>query len=176
MRRKRQAPKTNAVRLLEGAGVRFEIREYPVDEEDVSAPRVAAAIGLPPGQVFKTLAVRGDRTGVLLASIPDAHGPEDRTWGIYAGLADVASAREIAWVEHPAATSGVLTGERGGLLVATNHAPDPIAASVHLPPGAGGVRLVGDDRGDDDARFDPARAELTLPGWGATILLWDAST
>jgi Cys-tRNA(Pro)/Cys-tRNA(Cys) deacylase len=62
--------KTNAVRLLEAAGVRFELREYSVDEDDLSAPHVAEAIGMPPEQVFKTLVVRGDRTGVLLASIP----------------------------------------------------------------------------------------------------------
>lgn len=62
--------KTNALRLLESAGVVFQTREYAVDEEDLSAVRVAAAIGLPPERVFKTLVVRGDRTGVLLAAIP----------------------------------------------------------------------------------------------------------
>jgi len=58
------------VRILDRAGVPFELREYAVDEEDLSAPQVAAAIGMPPEQVFKTLVVRGDRTGVLLACIP----------------------------------------------------------------------------------------------------------
>ena len=62
--------KTNAVRLLERAGIPHELREYAVDEGDLSAPHVAAAIGMPPEQVFKTLVVRGDRTGVLLAAIP----------------------------------------------------------------------------------------------------------
>jgi Cys-tRNA(Pro)/Cys-tRNA(Cys) deacylase len=62
--------KTNAARILDQAGVRYEIREYPVDEEDLSAPHVAEAIGMPPEQVFKTLVARGDRTGVLLACIP----------------------------------------------------------------------------------------------------------
>jgi Cys-tRNA(Pro)/Cys-tRNA(Cys) deacylase len=62
--------KTNAVRMLDAAGVRYELRDYVVDEQDLSAPRVAQAIGLPPEQVFKTLVVRGDRTGVLLACIP----------------------------------------------------------------------------------------------------------
>jgi len=64
------SPKTNAVRLLEGVGIAYELREYPVDEEDLSAGRVAQSIGLPPEQVFKTLVARGDRSGVLLASIP----------------------------------------------------------------------------------------------------------
>jgi Cys-tRNA(Pro)/Cys-tRNA(Cys) deacylase len=62
--------KTNAVRLLEQAGIRYELREYEVDEADLSAPHVAEAIGLPPEQVFKTLVARGDRTGVILACIP----------------------------------------------------------------------------------------------------------
>jgi Cys-tRNA(Pro)/Cys-tRNA(Cys) deacylase len=62
--------KTNAARMLDTLGVRYELRTYPVDEEDLSAPHVAAAIGMPPEQVFKTLVARGDRTGVLIASIP----------------------------------------------------------------------------------------------------------
>lgn len=62
--------KTNAARILEAAGIPFELREYAVDENDLSAPHVAQAIGMPPEQVFKTLVVRGDRTGVLLACIP----------------------------------------------------------------------------------------------------------
>lgn len=64
--------KTNAIRILEAAGVRYELREYEVDESDLSAPRVAEKIGMPPEQVFKTLVARGDRSGVLLACIPAA--------------------------------------------------------------------------------------------------------
>lgn len=62
--------KTNAARLLDGLGIRYELRDYEVDEQDLSAESVAAKIGMPPEQVFKTLCVRGDRTGVLLAVIP----------------------------------------------------------------------------------------------------------
>ena len=62
--------KTNAARLLEQAGVRYELREYAVDEDDLSALHVAEAIGMAAEQVFKTLVVRGDRSGVLLACIP----------------------------------------------------------------------------------------------------------
>jgi Cys-tRNA(Pro)/Cys-tRNA(Cys) deacylase len=62
--------KTNAARILDAAGAPYEIREYEVDENDLSAPHVAAAIGMPPEQVFKTLVARGDRSGVLLACIP----------------------------------------------------------------------------------------------------------
>jgi Cys-tRNA(Pro)/Cys-tRNA(Cys) deacylase len=62
--------KTNAARILDAAGISYELRGYEVDEEDLSAPRVAEKIGMPPEQVFKTLVARGDRTGVLMAAIP----------------------------------------------------------------------------------------------------------
>jgi Cys-tRNA(Pro)/Cys-tRNA(Cys) deacylase len=62
--------KTNAVRLLEKLGVHHELRDYQVDPEDLSAESVAAKVGLPPEQVWKTLVARGDRTGVLLAVVP----------------------------------------------------------------------------------------------------------
>lgn len=63
-------PKTNAARILDREGVQYELRTYEVDENDLSAPHVAEAIGMPPEQVFKTLVARGDREGVLLAAIP----------------------------------------------------------------------------------------------------------
>src|SRR3982751_4507238 len=62
--------KTNTARILDAAGVSYELRAYEVDESDLSATHVAEAIGIPPEQVFKTLVARGDRAGVLLACIP----------------------------------------------------------------------------------------------------------
>jgi len=62
--------KTNAARLLDQMGIRYELREYEVDPEDLSAESVAAKVGLPPEQVFKTLVARGDRHGICLAVIP----------------------------------------------------------------------------------------------------------
>jgi Cys-tRNA(Pro)/Cys-tRNA(Cys) deacylase len=62
--------KTNAVRLLESLGVQFELREYAVDPEDLAAETVAAKIGMPPEQVFKTLLARGDRNGLCFAVVP----------------------------------------------------------------------------------------------------------
>jgi Cys-tRNA(Pro)/Cys-tRNA(Cys) deacylase len=61
--------KTNAARVLDKLGIRYELREYKVDPQDLSAEVVAAKIGLPPEQVFKTLAVQGDRNGIYLAVI-----------------------------------------------------------------------------------------------------------
>lgn len=62
--------KTNAARLLDGLGIHYELREYKVDPDDLAAETVAAKIGLPPEQVFKTLVARGDRNGVCMAVIP----------------------------------------------------------------------------------------------------------
>ena len=70
MSKKESSVKTNAARMLDLANIPYQLREYPVDENDLSAPHVAAAIGMPPEQVFKTLVARGDRTGVLMACIP----------------------------------------------------------------------------------------------------------
>lgn len=64
------APKTNAVRLLDQLGIPYELREYEVDPNDLAAETVAAKIGLPPEQVFKTLVARGERNGVCMAVVP----------------------------------------------------------------------------------------------------------
>jgi Cys-tRNA(Pro)/Cys-tRNA(Cys) deacylase len=64
------AQKTNAARFLDQLGIRYELRDYDVDPNDLAAETVAAKIGLPPEQVFKTLVARGDRHGICLAVIP----------------------------------------------------------------------------------------------------------
>ena len=61
--------KTNAARILDKLGIKYELREYEVDPEDLSAETVARKVGMPLDQVWKTLVARGDRTGVLLAVI-----------------------------------------------------------------------------------------------------------
>lgn len=66
-----QAPaKTNAIRALERAGVPYTLQTYEVSSEHLSAAEVAARVGQPLDQVFKTLVVRGDRTGPLFAVVP----------------------------------------------------------------------------------------------------------
>lgn len=62
--------KTNAARLLDEMGIRYELREYEFDPNDLAAETVAAKIGLPARQVFKTLVARGDRNGVVMAVVP----------------------------------------------------------------------------------------------------------
>jgi Cys-tRNA(Pro)/Cys-tRNA(Cys) deacylase len=62
--------KTNAARLLDQMGIQYELRAYEVDPEDLAAETVAAKIGMPAEQVFKTLLARGDRNGAVMAVIP----------------------------------------------------------------------------------------------------------
>jgi Cys-tRNA(Pro)/Cys-tRNA(Cys) deacylase len=62
--------KTNAARILDGLKISYELREYKVDESDLGAENVAKKIEVPLRQVFKTLVVSGDKTGVIMACIP----------------------------------------------------------------------------------------------------------
>ena len=61
--------KTNAARLLDEQNIRYELRDYEVDPDDLSAESVARKIGLPPSQVFKTLLVKGD-AAIYFAVLP----------------------------------------------------------------------------------------------------------
>lgn len=62
--------KTNAVRALDNLGISYELREYEVDPDDLTAETVAAKIGFPLEQVFKTLVALGDKNSVCLAVVP----------------------------------------------------------------------------------------------------------
>ncbi|MHB8073521.1 Cys-tRNA(Pro) deacylase [Desulfosporosinus fructosivorans] len=61
--------KTNAARILDQSKLHYELKEYTVDESDLSAISVAQKVGLPIEQVYKTLVARGDKTGVIVACI-----------------------------------------------------------------------------------------------------------
>ncbi|MEM9218052.1 MAG: Cys-tRNA(Pro) deacylase [Cyanobacteria bacterium P01_F01_bin.150] len=65
-----KASKTNAARLLDQNDITYECLTYDVDPDDLVAERTAAKLGLKPNQVFKTLVVRGERTGICFAVIP----------------------------------------------------------------------------------------------------------
>lgn len=62
--------KTNGARLLDSLGIAYELREYEVDPEDLSAITVAQKVGLPPEQVFKTLLCVTSEREHLFAVIP----------------------------------------------------------------------------------------------------------
>jgi Cys-tRNA(Pro)/Cys-tRNA(Cys) deacylase len=63
-------PKTNAARLVEAAGIPFELVPYEVDESNLSADHVAEQLGEPIERVFKTLVLRGDRNGLFVCIMP----------------------------------------------------------------------------------------------------------
>ena len=65
--------KTNVARLLDKAGVTYELIPYEVDESDLSAVHVASSLGEDVEQVFKTIVLRGDRTGHFVCIIPGEH-------------------------------------------------------------------------------------------------------
>ena len=64
------AGKTNAVRLVEQAGIPCRESFYEYDEKDLNGNHAAAAIGKPAEEVFKTLVARGERTGINVFCIP----------------------------------------------------------------------------------------------------------
>ena len=64
------ATKTNAVRLVEAAGIPCRESFYEYDEKDLRGTHAAQAIGMPEEQVFKTLVARGEKTGINVFCIP----------------------------------------------------------------------------------------------------------
>ena len=64
--------KTNAARLLDQLKISYELIPYEVDEEHLGAEHTAEVLGEPIEQIFKTLVLRGDRTGFFVCVIPGA--------------------------------------------------------------------------------------------------------
>lgn len=62
--------KTNVMRLLDAAGIPYRTQEYEVDEKDLSGVHVAESIGQDVDTVFKTLVLKGEKTGYLVCCIP----------------------------------------------------------------------------------------------------------
>ena len=62
--------KTNAARLLDKAGIKYDLIPYEFDENDLAAQHVAESLGQPIEQVFKTLVLHGDRTGHIVCVVP----------------------------------------------------------------------------------------------------------
>ena len=69
-KKENEITKTNAMRLLEQAGISFRIETYEFDEEHLGGAHVAAQVSLPEEQIFKTLVVRGDKKGIMVFCIP----------------------------------------------------------------------------------------------------------
>jgi hypothetical protein len=114
---------------------------------------------------------------LLLAARPDAHGPDDRSWGLYAGLLVEAGIREPASVDHPNVTCATLRGPRGGLATITNHAGGPLTVGLRLPSSASRVRRFS-ATGIEPLDTYPAgeeglRVTLELAGYGFALVGWD---
>lgn len=65
--------KTNAARLLDRAKIAYELVPYEVDEEHLAATHVAEQLGEDISTVFKTLVLKGDRTGYFVCVVPGDH-------------------------------------------------------------------------------------------------------
>lgn len=65
--------KTNAMRILDGAKIKYEAMEYEYDENDLTGVHIAESIGLDTDIVFKTLVARGDKTPFVVFCIPCAY-------------------------------------------------------------------------------------------------------
>jgi Cys-tRNA(Pro)/Cys-tRNA(Cys) deacylase len=89
--------KTNGARFLESLGLSFELREYEVDPEDLSATTVARKIGMPPEQVFKTLLTSGGTGVYVFAVIPGDAELDFKKLARAAGLrkAEMAPLKEV---------------------------------------------------------------------------------
>lgn len=89
--------KTNGARFLESLGVEFELREYEVDPEDLSAIGVAKKVGMPPEQVFKTLLTTGGPGVYVFAVIPGGAELDFKKLAREAGLrkAEMAPLKEV---------------------------------------------------------------------------------
>jgi Cys-tRNA(Pro)/Cys-tRNA(Cys) deacylase len=89
--------KTNAVRLLEKLGIRYELREYDVDPEHLEAELVTNKIGMPCEQVFKTLVARGDVNGVCFGVVPGDMQLDGKALALLSGdrRVEVVSLKEV---------------------------------------------------------------------------------
>lgn len=135
--------KTNAVRLLDGLGITYELRAYEVDPNDLTALTVARKIGLPPEQVFKTLLAQTSTADHLFAVIPgDAELDLKK-------LAHAANAKkaELASLKEVEPLTGYI---RGGVTVMGARKPFPAFADetielhdvISISAGQRGLQII----------------------------------
>lgn len=111
--------KTNAARLLDALGIRYELRAYEVDPDDLTAVTVAEKIGMPIEQVFKTLLTRTSENGYLFAVVP---GDAELDLKKLAAVAQVRKA-EMAILRDVEPLTGYI---RGGVTVFASKKPYPV--------------------------------------------------
>lgn len=135
--------KTNAARVLDQLSISYELRDYAVDVDDLSAGTVAAKIGMPLAQVWKTLLVKGDGKHLGFAVLP---GDAELDLKAYARLAGVKSA-ELAPLKEVQPLTGYI---RGGVTALAAKKAYPVFvddaflthASVSVSAGVRGTQLI----------------------------------
>ncbi|MBX9670846.1 MAG: Cys-tRNA(Pro) deacylase [Candidatus Obscuribacterales bacterium] len=113
--------KTNAARLLDNLQVTYSLREYEVDIDDLSAQAVATKIGFPIEQVFKTLVVQGNKTGVCLAVVPGDMQVDLKALAKISGNSDA----KLAALKDVESLTGYI---RGGVTALACKKPYPVFA------------------------------------------------
>lgn len=98
--------KTNALRMLENAGIPFECASYEVDEEDLSGVHAAGLLGIDPDTMFKTLVCRDDRGGYFVFCIPVAEELDLKKCAVAAGVKRV----ELLHVKELLPLTGYIRG------------------------------------------------------------------
>jgi Cys-tRNA(Pro)/Cys-tRNA(Cys) deacylase len=135
--------KTNGARFLETLGIAFELREYEVDPEDLTAISVAKKIGMPAEQVFKTLLVTGGPSIYRFAVIPGDAELDFKKLARAAGLRKA----EIAPLKDVQPLTGYI---RGGVTLFGARRPYPVYVDetailfdkISVSAGARGVQVV----------------------------------
>jgi Cys-tRNA(Pro)/Cys-tRNA(Cys) deacylase len=135
--------KTNAVRLLERAGIAYELATYELSLEEFNAGAVAEQLDMPPDEVFKTLIATGGMLGPCFAVVPGSKDLDLRALAIARGE------RKMAMV--PLREVEQLTGyQRGAVTVLGAKRPYPVvidasAVDLHamaVSAGARGLQMV----------------------------------
>jgi Cys-tRNA(Pro)/Cys-tRNA(Cys) deacylase len=135
--------KTNGTRFLETLGIPFELREYEVDPDDLSAISVAKKVGMPPEQVFKTLLVTAGPGIYRFAVIPGDAEVDFKKLARASGLRKL----EMAPLKDVQPLTGYI---RGGVTVFGARKPYPVYVDetvilfdkISVSAGARGVQLI----------------------------------
>jgi len=135
--------KTNAARLLDGLGIRYELRPYEVDPDDLTAVSVAKKIGMPAEQVFKTLLAQTGAGDHVFAVIPGDAELDLKKLAHAAG----AKKAELAALKEVEPLTGYI---RGGVTVMAAKKPFPAFAdetielfdAISVSAGMRGLQLV----------------------------------
>jgi hypothetical protein len=131
------------------------------------------AVG-PDGDPVLVVVRRGAGTAVtcaypvetLIAGRPDAHGPDDRTWGLYAGLTELLTRDGRTRCDHPDVTLGELRGPRGRVLTLTNHSDRTVTTTIELPEGATRLEHL------TPTSEDGGGTNIALEPYGAAVAVW----